>query len=106
MKTNVQIELTDAERNRLAKMIDGKQSKRLVSRKEVVALAQQHFAGLVGALAGDDKTRAQIMLQSANIPPEKLDIYKADPADIPLMAQPDNPGYVRGWNLVKRGAGV
>ena len=35
MITNCKIKLTDDGRNRLAKLIDGKQTKRLASRKEV-----------------------------------------------------------------------
>ena len=36
MKTNVKIELTDDERNRFAVLFDGKQSKRKVTRAELV----------------------------------------------------------------------
>jgi hypothetical protein len=36
MKTNVKIELTDDERNRLAVLFDGKHSKRQATRKEIV----------------------------------------------------------------------
>lgn len=39
MKTNVPIELSDEERNRLANVIDGKPSKRLATRAEVIELA-------------------------------------------------------------------
>ena len=36
MKTNVKLELNDDERNRLAVLFDGKQTKRLVTRAELV----------------------------------------------------------------------
>jgi hypothetical protein len=47
MKTNVPIQLLDAQRNQLANLIDGKATKRLASRAEIVALCQQHIGGLV-----------------------------------------------------------
>ena len=37
MKTNVKIDLTDDERNRLAVLFDGKQSKRLATRADIVS---------------------------------------------------------------------
>ena len=97
MKTNVPIELNDAERSLLADLIDRKQSKRLATRAEVVAIAQQHIAGLVGSKEDDIPPGTRIALDST-----QADIYRADPEDVPLMARPDDPGYVRGWNLVKR----
>lgn len=38
MKTNVSINLSDEQRSRLADLLDGKQTKRLATRKEVAAL--------------------------------------------------------------------
>lgn len=37
MKTNVKVELTDDERNRLACLFDGKQSKRKATRSDIVS---------------------------------------------------------------------
>lgn len=98
MKTNVAITLTDSERSRLADLTDGKASRRMVSRKEVVALCQQHIAGL---LIGIDRKPADDLPQP--VAAAKADIYRIDPGDHDLMAQPDDAGYVRGWNTVKRG---
>ena len=39
MKTNISIELSDEQRSKLARAIDGKESKRLATRTEVVAIA-------------------------------------------------------------------
>ena len=106
MKTNIQIELTDEQRNQLKILIDGKPSKKMVSRKEVIALCQQHISGLVNSSAnGDDEARMRIMVANSKSTPA-MNLYRADPEDIPLMARPDDPGYVRGWNTVKRGHAV
>ena len=45
MKTNVPIELTDEERSNIYQSLNGP-SKKLLTRKDVVALAQSFFAGL------------------------------------------------------------
>lgn len=98
MKTNLQIELTDQQRNHLAQLIDGKPSKREVSRKEVIAICQQHIGGLLGSADNSFEREQEDLTTPAQFNP----LYDIDPADRPLMAQPNNPGYVRGWNLVKR----
>lgn len=103
MKAIVHIEINDDDRDHLANLIDGKVSKRKVTRAEVVALCQQHIGGLLGAAdpsVMDDRT--------SNDLPQPTEYRAAlmipDPDDIPMMAQPNNPSYVRGWNQVKRGA--
>ena len=110
MKTNIQIELSDEERNRLAILLDGplnkrgKPNTRLISRKEVVAIAQQHIAGLVNVISDEtEKKRMQVMTHNAK-PGSGADIYRIDHND-PLtkaMARPEDPGYVRGWNTAAR----
>ena len=98
MKVNISIELTDEQRSLLADVIDGKINKRLATRKEVRELCQRHMGGLVrsnlAAKTGEDRI-------GPNLPPS--DLYSIDPGDRELMGQPDNPHYVRGWNIVKRG---
>ena len=96
MKTNVPIELTDDQRSRLADLIDGKSSKRKATRKEVIALCQQHIGGLVSQceLRGEMPTRHEW---------DQNPVYLIDPEDMAFLK--DKPaGYVRGWNLVKRGS--
>jgi hypothetical protein len=99
MKTNVSIDLTDDQRNRLACLIAGKPVKRLATRKEIANLAVQHLGGLLGATTDPWSTASHEAAAK-----QASDLYKPDPRDIPLMARPNDPGYVRGWNLVKRGA--
>lgn len=113
MKTNVSIDLTDAERNRLKMLIDGKVSKKLISRKEVNAIAQQHFAGLLGITGpleippkpAPTPGRRSVEDQRADAKRVLFDsMTKPDPEDVAIMARPHDPGYCFGWNKVKRGA--
>ena len=46
MKTNVNIELTDTQRNLIACLLDGKLSKREITRKEVVELTEAFWEAL------------------------------------------------------------
>lgn len=69
MKTNVSIELTDGQRDHLATLIDGKQSKRLATRADICALV---LACIDRALEVDPETTA-----------EPLGEMRADP-DVPV----------------------
>lgn len=103
MKTNVAIELTDGERDTLANIIAGKVNKRLATRQDVVAICRQHIAGLVATMpAGEDQPPAPGAAPIRAAGPGS-DLYHPDPADVPLMARPNDPSYVYGWNKVKRG---
>jgi hypothetical protein len=64
MKTNLSIELDDNERNHIAHILDGKPTKRLVTRNEVVAIA----SGAVQALLDRPKT-PEALPQPAAPPP-------------------------------------
>lgn len=103
MKTNVPIETTDAEREAIAYTIDSQggvwpnQRKRKVTRAEIVMICQQHIGGLAGFGSG-----GSVVVRPRQ--PESNSLFEIDPGDRELMARPDDPGYVRGWNLVKRGA--
>lgn len=101
MKTNVSIELSEQERSALADLIDGKATKRLATRKEITKICQQHIGGMSHQTVEAFESAAHGTARK-----KYGDIYKVDHSD-PLsrtMAQPHNPGYVRGWNLVKGGA--
>jgi len=93
MKTNVSIKLDDQQRKLLADVIDNKQTARLATRADIVKLCQLHIAGLL---------EQNVQLD----PPEKAEavrsgLYDIDPADEKLLHGKE-PGYIRGWNLVKR----
>ena len=103
MKTNLGIELTDDERDALANLIDGKDTTRLATRKEISAIAQNHIGGL--ARRAEAETYEDVHSEDHDARPLAADnpIYVIDESD-PLtraMADPDNPSYVRGWNTVK-----
>jgi hypothetical protein len=96
MKTNVSIELSDEERGLLADFLDNNETTRLATRKEITVIATAHIAGLV-AMVGNSEPSGAIEMISAGRPAS--DIYKARANERRLMAHPDNPSYVRGWNL-------
>ena len=112
MKTNVSIELTDDQRDALATMIDGKDTTRLATRKEITAIAQNHIGGMARVAEADafedvyEDDQEAAALVKAGIPPDG-DLYVVDHTD-PLtrtMAKPDDPSYIRGWNQVKKAGG-
>jgi len=93
MITNFSIKLSDEERCILANVIDSKITKRLATRKEVVNIARQHIGGLIGQ-------------ETVNMPFTQA---KQTQNPLYLVAREDTdflrgkcPGYIRGWNLVKR----
>lgn len=101
MKTNVSIELTDEQRDCLANLIDGKDTKRMATRAEITALVTQHVGGLVASAEAwtfEDVDEADDEGNELG-----RDIYLVDNRD-PLtktMAKPHDASYVRGWNQVK-----
>jgi len=109
MKTNLGIELTDDERDALANLIDGKDTTRLATRKEITAIAQKHLGGLARVAEAatfedveDEDTEGSARTYEDGTPTGVL--YVVDHTD-PLtrtMAKPDNPSYVRGWNQARR----
>lgn len=129
MKTNVPIELSDEERNQLACILDGKPTKRLVTRAEVVELATRAVeAALVGgpgvaAPAGSGDVGSQsttpdvapaataVVDRDLSIPCERPTTEKDFPgmlADWYTRAKQDDP-YLHAhiiWDAEKRGIKV
>lgn len=103
MRTNVAIELTDEQRSTLADLIDGKQTKRLLTRAEVGALCRLFLESLIEQ-ADEPPTnqpgRLFIAADDDNQAP-RGDLHIADPEDRQLLAG-KSAGYVVGWNKVKR----
>lgn len=93
MKTNVSIETTDQQRNLIANLIDGKATSRMASRKEITDLCQRHISGLVG--------ESRVVTPSDK--PSMPDLFRIDEADKTIL-HGKSPGYIYGWNKVKRGA--
>lgn len=67
MKVNLSVEIDDAQRNRLAQLIDGKTNKRLATRDEVRAFVEQ----LIESLATDSAPLA-VQTQVENRPSPDL----------------------------------
>lgn len=107
MKTNVPIEITDDERCLLANMIDGKEKKRLATRKEVVELCQRHIAALIHQ-ANNAVYKTMVTSQPSVLIVENDKVYDAakhpwytpDREDEALLHGKD-PEYVFGWNKAK-----
>ena len=95
MKTNIQITLTDDQRRLLANLIDGKESKRMVSRIEVVSICQQHIGGLLDTSIPE--SHSVLRAHKNNIS------SSSDSEDSFLLAN-KCPAYIRGWNQVKNAA--
>ena len=105
MKTNLGIELTDDQRDALANLIDGKDTTRLATRKEITAIAQNHIGGLCrhAEAATFEEVHEEDKAMEVNPVGPTGALYVVDDTD-PLsrtMAKPDDPSYVRGWNQVK-----
>jgi len=107
MKANMSIEIDDADRNLLANFLDGKQSKRLATRKEVTgictALFEQHMAAVKEQTEDSVQSKADSSpVQSKAEQASRLS--QIDPEDRRILK--DKPlAYVRGWNRVKHRAG-
>lgn len=99
MKTIVAVEIDDEGRDVLANLMDQKDTKRMMSRKEITALCQRHIAGLV--LMGEAFTYEEEPTDEAMASTDVYDIDHDDPLT-KLMAHPDNDSYVRGWNQAAR----
>lgn len=87
MKTNVPIDLTDAQRSELANMLDGKVTQRLATRKEIVKLCEDYIAELVSSTEGPVERPAKY--------PRAISRDEAD------HLAGKSEGYIRGWNMVK-----
>lgn len=100
MRANVAIEITDEDRDVLANLIDGKITKRMATRKDIVALCEQHIGALINQARGSDIVKT--------LEPKKTlggtanDLLRVDLEDQALLAgKPES--YIIGWNRVKRG---
>ena len=101
MKTNVSIDLQPLDLRLLADVIDGKETQRTATRAEIVAICRQHIGGLIETQLEAPKPVLRKDANGKSVLDDHNELYVVDPKDRPLMAQPDNPSYVRGWNQVK-----
>lgn len=110
MKINLQVEVSDEQRNIIARYLDDRETKRLVTRKEMRELVESVVVGLIsgsqahttepdpGAITtgrGTKKRTRKVLAQakSDELLQEKL---KSLPKERHF-------GYIRGWMRVKNG---
>lgn len=98
MKTIVKVTLSDQQRNEIARKLDGKNCKRMISRKEVNSLVAGFMEGLLDDL---DCARTESHLG------EYYEPAKPDLSRVPEKYR-DRPvewqlGWLRGWDRVGRG---
>ena len=100
MKTNVSIELNDADRIALKGLLEGTVTKKLISRAEIVQLTNEYFKAML-------EVALDVKLPKKEAPRGKVvsifnhDLYKIATEDKETL-KGKLPGYVRGWNIGKR----
>lgn len=94
MKTNVSIELTDTQRNILAALLDGKETKRLATRADINTVCTKLIEDLL-----TEAVEASLESLGSAEPVESLE--SIDPEDRVALAG-KSIGHIRGWNQVKR----
>lgn len=100
MKVNVNVEITDAQRNALAQAIDGKKNKRLATRDEV----RDYVAGCIESLIAPGEATDTEHVAARHPPPRPDaigDLMRIDPEDEEHLSGKE-PGYIAGWNRWKR----
>lgn len=94
MKTNISIELSDSERNVIANLLKGKETKSMVTRSELSEMVQGFVQGILGyepteiAILGNSLINVSAKLQ------QLLDKHGYD------EGHPSRLGYIRGWNAI------
>jgi len=109
MRTKIDIDLDEAQRDYLATLLDGKVTKRQVTRVEICNLVHQ-FIGAITAQAEYKGGKADSVELTRDRPSpaiarrsltELQDLYTVAPEDAQFLKGKD-ASYVRGWNQVKR----
>lgn len=95
MNTIIRVSLDDAERNRMACNISGKEVKRMVSREELNDFVAGCIAGAVAVAHGVSEIAAAGASSAAKVVTSAL--RDDDPRVIKLRAEGRNSGYIRGW---------
>lgn len=100
MRVNANIEISDEQRNVLARLIDGKQVKRLATRDEV----RDYVAGCIASLVEASEATDTEHVAAQPIPlrsPSTGDLLRIDPEDEERLKGKE-PGFIMGWNRWKR----
>jgi hypothetical protein len=107
MKTNVSIELTDEERDAIATVLDGKMTKRLATRGDIVELVTKFIGGFTADAsykAGKEVPETARFNADPTItrgPITKLrDLYRIRDGEA-AMLKGKSDSYIRGWNSAR-----
>ena len=107
MKTNVSVELTDEERDAIATVIDGKSTKRLATRADIVELVTKFIAGFAAdssykagkAVPETAKFKADPTI--TRVGASKLrELYRVREGEEALL-RGKSESYIRGWNSAR-----
>tara|TARA_R100000935_G_C2708838_1_gene113239 strand:+ start:68 stop:370 length:303 start_codon:yes stop_codon:yes gene_type:complete len=98
MKTNISIELSDAERNVIANLLKGKETKSMVTRSELSEMVQ----GFVQGILGYEPTTTAAKVVKIGFSPINISAKLQQSLDNHGYheSHPSRLGYVRGWNAV------
>lgn len=104
MKTNISIELSDAERNVIANLLKGKETKSMVSRSELNDMVQGFVKGVLNSGKVDDYVRKLDSPQHHSSPRQRDSISQKLQQSLESNgyheSHPSRLGYIRGWNSV------
>ena len=101
MKANVAIEITDYQRDKLANLLDGKVTKRMCTRADIVNLCQQHIGGMIEQAEATTIVKQPVEAKVEGHPLGHLTMV--DPEDQVILAG-KSESYIIGWNRVKHGS--
>lgn len=100
MKVSLSLEVSDPQRNALARLIEGKDIKRLATRDEVRAYVTGCVESLQGNGVAADPEPAAVAPPSQR-PFSYSELLRIDPEDEAVLKDKE-PGFIVGWNKVKR----
>ena len=100
MKANVSIDISDEQRDRLANLIDGKVTKRLATRKDIVDICN----AVIDSMSAEQEQPQNIEVFEA--PPTRIgglsrSLLEIDSEDAEIL-KGKSESYIRGWNNTKR----
>lgn len=98
MKTNISIDLSDAERNVIANLLKGKETKALVTRSELNEMVQ----GFVKGILDYEPTTSAAKVVKIGFSPINISAKLQESLDAHGYHEdhPSRLGYIRGWNSV------
>ena len=98
MKTNISVELSDSERNVIATLLKGKETKAMVTRSELNEMVQ----GFVQGILGYEPTTTAAKVVKIGFSPINISAKLQQLLDKHGYHEghPSRLGYIRGWNAI------